>query len=220
MTAGKRSERINSAHKTCSKCASAMPATPVFFGRDKKTYDGLRAECKACARIVRKAHYEKTKKQQIAAVSEWRKKNPDRHKLREKARRLRNKFIAERVDAAKARAKRYKAKKQSSDASWKLTNLVRCRMHKSLRGKSPTGWREVVGYSIEDLRAHLERQFKRGMTWSNLGDWHIDHIVPIAHFKYTSVNDADFKAAWALTNLRPLWAVENLAKKDVRTHLL
>ena len=68
--------------------------------------------------------------------------------------------------------------------------------------------------------AHLEKQFASGMTWKNYGEWHIDHIVPQASFNITSSDCDDFRALWALSNLRPLWAAENIRKKDTRTHLL
>ena len=87
-------------------------------------------------------------------------------------------------------------------------------------GKQGWRWETLVGYTLADLMAHLERQFVTGMTWDNRGDWHIDHITPLSSFRYDSADHPDFRAAWALSNLRPLWAHENLSKNDRRTHLL
>lgn len=81
-------------------------------------------------------------------------------------------------------------------------------------------WEKLVGYTVEDLMAHLEKQFVDGMSWRNMGMWHVDHIVPKSLFEYTSPDDTEFKAAWSLTNLRPLWAEENLSKHARRTHLI
>jgi hypothetical protein len=77
----------------------------------------------------------------------------------------------------------------------------------------------VVGYSAQDLRSHLERQFTRGMSWERLqaGDIHIDHIVPKSTFDLDTLEDV--RACFALTNLRPLWASDNLRKQARRTHL-
>ena len=69
---------------------------------------------------------------------------------------------------------------------------------------------KILGYTKSDLKAHLERQFARGMTWGNMGDWHIDHIMPIAHF--IAAGEVRPEVINALTNLRPLWAGENLSK--------
>ncbi|OAM77705.1 hypothetical protein A3840_08725 [Devosia elaeis] len=87
-------------------------------------------------------------------------------------------------------------------------------------GKGGKSWTELVGYGVSELRAHLERQFLPGMTWDNKSEWHIDHIVPQSSFNYTSTDDPDFRACWALTNLRPLWARDNVRKQAKRTHLL
>ena len=91
----------------------------------------------------------------------------------------------------------------------------------ALKGnKAGRSWESLVGYTLEDLRIHLERQFLPGMSWDNFGNWHIDHIVPKASYRYDNDNDPDFRACWALTNLRPLWAEENLSKGSKRLHLL
>lgn len=72
----------------------------------------------------------------------------------------------------------------------------------------------VLGYSITQLRQHLERQFVPGMTWKSWGrkGWHIDHVLPRKCFDLTSLEGV--QAYWALSNLRPLWARKNLAKSD------
>ena len=91
----------------------------------------------------------------------------------------------------------------------------------SLRdGKNGRSWEALVGYAATDLMAHLERQFLPGMTWSNRNRWHIDHIVPVSSFEFTTPDCPGFKAAWALSNLRPLWATENIRKSAKRTHLI
>jgi hypothetical protein len=91
----------------------------------------------------------------------------------------------------------------------------------SLRdGKAGRSWESLVGYTVEDLMRHLERQFLSGMTWENRGDWHIDHIVPLKCFQFETPVEPDFRAAWALTNLRPLWELDNLKKSGHRHHLI
>lgn len=86
-------------------------------------------------------------------------------------------------------------------------------------GQSPA-FEQAMGYSIDDLRSHLERQFTRGMTMDRLraGDIHIDHIVPVRSFDLT--DDAQYRACWSLPNLRPLWAKDNIRKAGKRLHLL
>lgn len=71
---------------------------------------------------------------------------------------------------------------------------------------------DYLGYSPEELKIHLEKQFKEGMSWENYGEWHIDHIKPIAAF--AKEGNLDPKMVNALSNLQPLWAIENLIKGD------
>ncbi len=83
----------------------------------------------------------------------------------------------------------------------------------SLRsGKGGRTWEALVGFSVEDLMAHLEKQFREEMGWRNYGRWHVDHIRPVSSYEFTHPDDPDFKACWALSNLQPLWAEENWSK--------
>ena len=72
----------------------------------------------------------------------------------------------------------------------------------------------MLGYSADDLKTHLETQFADGMSWDNMSEWHIDHIRPVASFNFDSTEHPDFKKCWALNNLQPLWAKDNLRKGD------
>ncbi len=79
----------------------------------------------------------------------------------------------------------------------------------------------LVGYTRDELVSHIERQFSGRMAWHNYGkSWHIDHIVPITAFSFTSPDDVEFKACWALTNLRPLLKKQNLQKHAKRVYLI
>jgi len=61
---------------------------------------------------------------------------------------------------------------------------------------------------------HLERLFRPGMNWQNMGKWHIDHIYPVSSFNFSSYEDKEFKECWDLKNLQPLWAEENINKSN------
>jgi hypothetical protein len=75
---------------------------------------------------------------------------------------------------------------------------------------------EALGYSVKDFVKHIERQFTDGMGWHNSSEWQIDHIVPISEAK----TEADVVALNQLSNLRPIWAKDNNAKKAKRETLL
>ena len=68
----------------------------------------------------------------------------------------------------------------------------------------------LLGCTIEFLRSHLEFQFTDGMTWENYPLWHIDHIVPCCSFNLSK--EEEQSKCFHYSNLRPLWAEENIAK--------
>jgi hypothetical protein len=67
---------------------------------------------------------------------------------------------------------------------------------------------DVLGYSAEELKNHIESLFLENMSWDNWGEWHIDHIGPISSFDKTESP----KIINALENLQPLWAIDNIKK--------
>jgi hypothetical protein len=102
----------------------------------------------------------------------------------------------------------------------RINHRMASRMAACLGGVKSTSWEALLGYTIADLKRHLERQFTKGMSWDNAGQWHIDHILPLASFSFTATDDPEFRAAWAITNLRPFWAIPNMKKHAKREHLL
>lgn len=110
---------------------------------------------------------------------------------------------------------KHRYRKSSADHKYVINSRMRNLMNKSLRGgKGGISWKEIAGYSVDQLVRHLEKQFVAGMTWGNMNHWHIDHIIPVSKFNYNSHQDPDFKKCWALSNLRPMWASENISKSN------
>lgn len=83
---------------------------------------------------------------------------------------------------------------------------------KHLLSKNGKSTFTFLPYTIDDLIEHLERLFTVGMTWDNYGYWHIDHKIPDSSFNYKNVEDEEFQKCWALENLQPLWAEDNIKK--------
>ncbi len=118
-------------------------------------------------------------------------------------------------------ARRWAKNQRKCNPGFSVSSHMGTLIHRALgKGKAGKSWRTFVDYSLEELMLHLERQFLPGMTWQNKGEWHIDHIVPRASFEYSSAEDEEFKRAWALSNLRPIWARDNVQKNATRTHLI
>ena len=105
----------------------------------------------------------------------------------------------------------YMRDRYRTDPAFKLKHNLRKRLRHALQGQAKSArTQELLGCTVEELRAHLEAQFKPGMTWENYGEWHIDHIRPCASFDLTDPEQQ--RACFHYTNLQPLWAQENIRK--------
>jgi len=82
--------------------------------------------------------------------------------------------------------------------------------------KKTTKVYKVIGCTQQELLQHIEKQFLKGMGWKNRKLWHIDHIIPMDSAKTLEDN---YKLNH-FTNLRPMWAKNNLSKKNNITHLI
>jgi hypothetical protein len=123
-------------------------------------------------------------------------------------------------EVGRAAAHEYQRKRYREDPAWRVSAHMRVLMHRALRSrKQGRSWRDLVPYSLSELMAHLERQFLPGMTWENCGRWHIDHKIPRKFFQAQSADDPAFQQVWALSNLQPLWAIDNIRKSAKLTHL-
>ncbi len=220
--------------KTCSKCGVSKPATTEFFCVFR---GGLRPECKTCKNAAQRADW--------AAMADFRNESrrrrraEDGHRLREIERAKyaanpnpkkdsRARYYAAYPDKVKATNSAYRTKyperrrARDSVPSRRLRGNISNAIHSALKRRSKVcgRWEPLIGYSMTQLQSHLERQFLKGMNWDNYGKWHVDHILPQSSFVFESVSDPEFKACWALTNLRPMWARDNMVKSAKRTHLL
>ncbi len=113
------------------------------------------------------------------------------------------------------RIRMLKKERKNNNINIKLNDCISGAINHSIRnGKNGLHWETLVGYTLEDLKRHLENQFRTEMTWNNYkhSGWHIDHIIPISRFNFSSYNDIDFKRCWALSNLQPMWGKENMSK--------
>ena len=126
--------------------------------------------------------------------------------------------------ASETRTAAYNAwarERRLTDPRMSVTAHMRTLMHRGLKSrKAGRSWRTFVDYSLEELMSHLERQFLPSMSWANRSKWHIDHITPLASFQFDSPDDESFKQAWSLSNLRPIWGIDNVRKNRTRTHLI
>tara|TARA_R100001163_G_scaffold42664_1_gene32235 strand:+ start:79 stop:777 length:699 start_codon:yes stop_codon:yes gene_type:complete len=86
---------------------------------------------------------------------------------------------------------------------------IRCAIRDSIKSDRTM---DLVGCTPNELKDHIESQFKDGMTFDNYGrgGWVIDHIKPIVSFDLSDPEQQ--RECFHYTNLQPLWEKENLTK--------
>ena len=185
-----------------------------FYTRPNGSFFGY---CKICHQtrnnIWRKNNPEKTKE----CKDKWRKEHLEEHK--EYTDKYRKKYPDRYKETNRRWAKKHPEKmkesrnKLRSTPKGNLSHRMTTALGRSLRrGKAGRSWESIVGFTADQLKIHLEKRFKDGMSWENYGEWHIDHKIPVSAFNFEKSEDIDFKRCWTLKNLQPLWRHANLQK--------
>lgn len=212
--------------KICRCCNKRKKAK--LFREDKRLISGLSTYCKPC--LVEKSAL-------------WRKNNRDKYLLssREAYQRNRSKKLKQRkmayqknidIERAKGRGSRKRYYKENRDLiihkqsiyEYKrlqkfphlrvIANLRRRLHHAIVNGCKSKTTVSLLGCNPEQLKQHIESQFKKGMNWKNYGyrGWHVDHIIPLSSFDLT--RESEQMKACHYTNLQPMWAEDNIRKSD------
>lgn len=143
------------------------------------------------------------KKRKKEYQREWYQKNKDTEERKERHRKSSLKYYN---DLKKDPVKYSK---------FKLIHNLRKRISEVLKVKKTNNsgkGSKLFGCTSQQLRDHLENQFKPGMTWENYGKWHVDHIVPVSSFNLNDIEQRN--KCYNYTNLQPLWAEENMKKSN------
>lgn len=152
-----------------------------------------------------RAYYLAHREKEIARTRLWLKNNPEK-----RAKISRRYHKKHRTKLRKTR-REYVANRRKNDPIFRLQLNVRRRVNHAiewLRAKKDRRTLDILGCDIDTLRRHLESKFKPGMTWENYGEWHVDHIIPLAQGR----TKAKLEKLCHYTNLAPLWAEDNLKK--------
>jgi hypothetical protein len=227
--------------KICRVCKRELPLNNQYFPERSDSKDGFRNDCLECQKAYDKSHhpiyYKENKVQIIKHNNQYVTNNRDKrhqtevnyqHKAHQKILARQRRYRKDNPERTKKlqsinyqrnREKRIKyavkycINRLKTDIAFRLNMRFASYLRQCLRrGKNGRHWEIIVGYTLEDLMNHLESQFKDGINWDNFGKWHIDHIIPVSAFHFESYDDPEFKACWALSNLQPLWALDNLKK--------
>lgn len=160
------------------------------------------------------------RKRDSANARKARKENPEAHKMAfakwlakpgklELKQEVYRKWHAKNPEKRRVITRRYVATVNGT-----ICNRVRSRIAVALKRGDTKSARtmELIGCTIQTLRAHLENYFKPGMSWDNVGDWEIDHVLPLAMFDLSDPEQQ--KTAFNWRNQRPEWKKDNRLKSD------
>lgn len=202
--------------KTLDDYYEVKRETPLV--RNIKT-DNRKAMCKQCYKDRAAKWACENRDKRNAICKKYDKKNKDLKNRRLKAYREQEHVKRRVKEWRKENSVTYQRNRRASDPLYAFKIRTRNLLRKAFdrngftkRSKS----NKILGCSWEDLVKHIERQFTKGMSWDNRGEWHIDHIIPLA----TASCEDDIIRLNHFTNLRPLWAEDNRRKSAKLENLL
>ena len=190
----------------------------IYLERTKQKRKTFNANDKQKLKEYAKLYYVQNKQKISEKGKSYRKVNSSIIKERHRIYKEKNK------DIIKIRSKESWRRKYYNNPIFRLECKLRTRIAESIKNnKTATSRRyrakleTFLGCTLEEAKAHIEKQWSPGMSWVNYTHkgWHIDHIKPVNTFDFTDIEQQ--KKCFHYTNLRPLWATDNLSRpKDGR----
>ena len=216
--------------KICPICKEEK--TLDFFYKEINHY---RNKCKQCYSIHRKQHRE-SESERLREVSRCN-YQVNKEKIKERGRQYREKNKEKIAKSSKEYQKKYKTrikqykndnkdkineysknyilKRLKSDPIFKFSTNLRALIRQSFKRngnkyekKSKT--ENILGCTVKDFKNYITLKFSKGMSLNNHGEWHLDHIIPLA----TAKTEEEIIRLNHYTNFQPLWAKDNLIKGD------
>ena len=205
--------------KKCSKCKNEKELSE--FGDDNTKKCGKQSYCKTCQKKKREINkiigYQSpttTKEYQKEYHKDYYKNNKSsifRHQKR---------YKDKNIETIKEYQNQYRKDRRLTDLDFKLSELIRTNVHrvfKEIGTSKETKTFDIVDYTPQQLKKHIEVQFTLDMSWDNHGIlWELDHARPIKWFidnKNLFENNNELcKAANSLNNLQPLLINDNRTK--------
>lgn len=181
----------------CVECKSILSSSDSYK-EQKKEYQ--------------KEYYRKNISKQAEYHKNYRSKNREELREKQKIFRKHNPLSVKSYKEKGYQRRLYQLKsRHRNDPFFAIKCRLRCRVSAAFRNNGYTKrskTADILGCDWDALKNHIERQFSKGMSWDNRGQWHIDHIIPLSSAK----TEEELIALNHYTNLRPMWAEDNLSK--------
>jgi hypothetical protein len=123
-------------------------------------------------------------------------------------------------DGYKNKCKSCMSKRKTNKVSKMDKNIRQCLIY-CIKHNGPFSWSNILGYTAEEIRKHLEERFTDGMTFDNYGTvWGVTFYIPKRCYKFNSLVDDEARKCWSLKNLKPHLLSEHsykakISKKEV-----
>jgi len=206
--------------KICSQC-KIIKKVDCYYKHYKKKF-GVNSICKRCSKINSDKFVNKNSKYIKEYLKCYYKDNADIIKLRAKnyhnnnkehVRKYQKEYRLKNKERCSLIQRNYYKKHIKEDVGFRIKRNLQKRIWDAVRGHCKyDSTKNLVGCSVEELKQHLESQFKEGMSWDNYGrnGWEIDHIKPCASFDLSKLEEQH--KCFHYTNLQPLYAIDNSRK--------
>lgn len=212
--------------KICKCCEVVKLITDFEIRSDNGNY---RHQCKECIAKSQKRYAGENKEEIAKYQKNYRRENNGEISENSKH------YYNNNKEKIYEKHKEYRKERSRIDSLFRLRRNVSNSIHIGLKrnGQFQKGIScfTHLSYSIEKLKLHIESLFESWMNWENQGKydpktwddndpttwkWQLDHIIPHSTFKYESMDCEEFRDCWALSNLRPLSAKQNMLDGALR----
>jgi len=211
--------------KVCTKCGE-LKDTYMFYKQRRGKY-GVRSICKSCGNKMQKEWRNPLSEERLFELKKYQKEwaQNNRDKTRNNFKKWRDNNTELHKEKNRIFSREHKNEnairvnnKRAKDPIFKLGMNIRCLIRNSFKrvnnvtARKAQRTEQILGCSVEYFMEYLQSKFLEGMSFENHGvyGWHIDHIKPLA----TAKTEQDIYTLNHYSNFQPLWAQDNLKKKD------
>lgn len=184
--------------KKCSICKLELPFEN--FSKDKRNKTGYGNRCKSCYNEYSKKRLEDPEKRKHRRKSQNENYLHNHYNNEESLKKDRERKLRYCHNAIQDDLKKFE---------FRVRSLVRNRI-KGKGFKKSSDTLSILGTTWENVKIHFETYFNDYINWNNMGDWEIDHIIPIS----SAITPDDVIRLCHYTNLQPLLKEDNRKKSD------